>query len=65
MKTFKNVETKKQAQAYLKARNYGNKRDYRKIYINGFATTWADTLETASVAWFEKHGEWPHTAQFA
>lgn len=65
MKTVKGIETKEQAQAYLKARNYGIKRDYRKIYVNGWATNWADTLKTAAVAWFEQEGEWPHTVEFA
>lgn len=65
MKAVKGIETKEQAQAYLRDRNYGDKRDYRKIYVNGLATTWADTLKTASVAWFEKYGEWPSTVQFA
>lgn len=65
MVTVKGIETKEQAQAYLKARKYGDKRNYRKIYVNGLATTWADTLKTASVAWFEKCGEWPTAVEFA
>lgn len=65
MKTVKGIETKEQADLYLKARKYGDKRDYRKIYVNGLSTNWADTLKTAAVAWFLTYNSWPDTVEFA
>lgn len=62
---IKDIKTKEQADEYLKSIGYGEKRDYRKIYVNGMATNWAKSLDVAKIAWFAQYNQWPWAVEYA
>ena len=65
-----NKDGKKQAMQiasqHLKSIGYGDKRDYKKIVVNGYptVTTWARNMQVAKIAWVAKNGYIPKTEPY-
>ena len=58
--------TLEKALSFLESINYGDKTDYRKIYLNNsLATNWSRSLKVAAIAYFVAHNEWPSSVEWA
>ena len=57
---------KEKANEFLKSIGYGDKRDYKKLFVNHFGnvTTWAKSKDVAKIAWVAKYGFIPYVYDY-
>ena len=60
-----NTLTQEECKEYLQAIGYGEVRDYPKIYVNGMATNWAESVKVAKIAYKARYGVFPSTVEKA